>query len=277
MMPDEEKYNRSKSELLAIITSFMGGRVAEAIIYGADNVSTGASDDIAKATNIARKMVTEWGLSDLGPIKYEEDSSNPFLGRDYMKNSSFSSKVGQEIDEQIRKIILTAEKKAHEIITENRQLLELIKDALIIKETIVAEEIEYIEKHMELPPEMTNAKTELKNEYSEEDFNELFNEVAGQKQIQEDKYKATLNSELKKHNIEDNGSNNHSEDSNDTKIQMKTATKKTINKIKSGIPLFYISPLSRNIFSRPLTSFLEKTPVPFCFCSYKKSNSSYNL
>lgn len=217
MMPDEEKYNRSKSELLAIITSFMGGRVAEAIIYGADNVSTGASDDIAKATNIARKMVTEWGLSDLGPIKYEEDSSNPFLGRDYMKNSSFSSKVGQEIDEQIRKIILTAEKKAHEIITENRQLLELIKDALIIKETIVAEEIEYIEKHMELPPEITNTKKELKNEYSEEDFNELFNEVAGQKQIQEDKYKATLNSELKKHNIEDDGSNNHSEDSNDTK------------------------------------------------------------
>lgn len=216
MMPDEEKYNRSKSELLAIITSFMGGRVAEAIIYGADNVSTGASDDIAKATNIARKMVTEWGLSDLGPIKYEEDSSNPFLGRDYMKNSSFSSKVGQEIDEQIRKIILTAEKKAHEIITENRQLLELIKDALIIKETIVAEEIEYIEKHMELPPEITNTKKELKNEYSEEDFNELFNEVAGQKQIQEDKYKATLNSELKKHNIEDNGSNNHSEDSNNT-------------------------------------------------------------
>lgn len=217
MMPDEEKYNRSKSELLAIITSFMGGRVAEAIIYGADNVSTGASDDIAKATNIARKMVTEWGLSDLGPIKYEEDSSNPFLGRDYMKNSSFSSKVGQEIDEQIRKIILTAEKKAHEIITENRQLLELIKDALIIKETIVAEEIEYIEKHMELPPEITNTKKELKNEYSEEDFNELFNEVAGQKQIQEDKYKATLNSELKKHNIEDKSSSNHSEDSNDTK------------------------------------------------------------
>ena len=70
---------------------------------------------------------------------------------------------------------------------------------------------------MELPPEITNTKKELKNEYSEEDFNELFNEVAGQKQIQEDKYKATLNSELKKHNIEDKGSSNHSEDSNDTK------------------------------------------------------------
>lgn len=203
MMPEEEKYNRSKSELIAIITSFMGGRVAEAIIYGKENVSTGASDDIAKATNIARKMVTEWGLSDLGPIKYEEDSSNPFLGRDYMKNSSFSSKVGQEIDEEIRKIILTAEKKAHEIISSNRQLLELIKDALIIKETIVAEEIEYISENMKLPEALTSTKESLKQEYSETDFNILFNEVSGKKNITNDKYKNDLEKELAKHSIKD--------------------------------------------------------------------------
>ncbi|TPE57702.1 ATP-dependent zinc metalloprotease FtsH [[Mycoplasma] falconis] len=202
MMPEEEKYNRSKSELIAMITSFMGGRVAEAIIYGKDNVSTGASDDIAKATNIARKMVTEWGLSDLGPIKYEEDSGNPFLGRDYMKNASFSSKVGQEIDEQIRKIILTAEKNAYGIISKNRQLLELIKDALIINETIVAEEIDYIAEHMELPPAITKTKKTLQKEYSEEDFNELFNEVAGEKKISDDKYKDDLDKELEKHNID---------------------------------------------------------------------------
>lgn len=204
MMPEEEKYNHSKSELIAIITSFMGGRVAEAIIYGKDNVSTGASDDIAKATNIARKMVTEWGLSDLGPIKYEEDTSNPFLGRDYMKNASFSSKIGQEIDEEIRKIILTAEKNAHKIISENRQLLELIKDALIIKETIVAEEIEYIAEHMKLPENLTQTKETLKEEYSEKDFNILFNEVSGQKNIFEDKYKKDLEKELAKHSVSDN-------------------------------------------------------------------------
>ncbi|ENY69241.1 ATP-dependent zinc metallopeptidase FtsH [Metamycoplasma auris 15026] len=202
MMPEEEKYNHSKSELIAIITSFMGGRVAEAIIYGKDNVSTGASDDIAKATSIARKMVTEWGLSDLGPIKYEEDASNPFLGRDYMKNASFSSKVGQEIDEEIRKIILAAEKKAHEIISANRELLELIKDALIIKETIVAEEIEYIATNMKLPEEMTTTKEQLKEEYSENDFNTLFNEVSGKKQIEDDKYKDDLDAELKKHSMD---------------------------------------------------------------------------
>lgn len=203
MMPEEEKYNHSKSELIAIITSFMGGRVAEAIIYGKDNVSTGASDDIAKATNIARKMVTEWGLSDLGPIKYEEDTSNPFLGRDYMKNVSFSSKVGQEIDEEIRKIILTAEKNAHKIISENRQLLELIKDALIIKETIVAEEIEYIAENMKLPENLTQTKETLKEEYSEKDFNILFNEVSGQKNVFEDKYKKDLEKELAKHSVSD--------------------------------------------------------------------------
>ncbi|WP_373439089.1 ATP-dependent zinc metalloprotease FtsH [Metamycoplasma equirhinis] len=211
MMPEEEKYNHSKTELIAIITSFMGGRVAEAIIYGKDNVSTGASDDIAKATSIARKMVTEWGLSDLGPIKYEEDSSNPFLGRDYMKNASFSNKVGQEIDDEIRKIILTAEKNAHKIISENRELLELIKDALIINETIVAEEIEYIEKNMKLPPAINKTKESLHSEYSQSDFDTLFNEVSGKKNIEEDKYKTDLDNELEKHNI------NKKEDKNSPK------------------------------------------------------------
>ncbi|AZG68486.1 ATP-dependent zinc metalloprotease FtsH [Mycoplasma struthionis] len=177
MMPEEEKYNHSKSELLAIITSFMGGRAAESIIYGDGNVSTGASDDIAKATNIARKMVTEWGLSDLGPIKYEEDSSTPFLGRDYMKNASFSNKVGQEIDDEIRKIILQAEKDAVKIIKENIELLKLIKEALIINETIVAEEIEYIEKNMALPKSLNETKEQLKEEFSEQSFNDLFDSV----------------------------------------------------------------------------------------------------
>ncbi|AZZ65692.1 ATP-dependent zinc metalloprotease FtsH [Metamycoplasma phocicerebrale] len=212
MMPEEEKYNRSKSELIAIITSFMGGRVAEAIIYGKDNVSTGASDDISRATTLARRMVTEWGLSDLGPIKYEEDTSNPFLGRDYMKNASFSSKVGQEIDEEIRKIILTAEKKAHQIISENRELLELIKDALIIKETIVAEEIEYIAKNMKLPEAITKTKESLKEEYSEQDFDVLFNEVSGKKKITKDKYKKDLDSELKKHSIKDSNEDESKDD-----------------------------------------------------------------
>ena len=208
MLPEEEKFNRSKSELIAMITSFMGGRVAEAIIYGKDNVSTGASDDIAKATKIARKMVTEWGLSSLGPIKYEEDSDQPFLGRDYMKASSFSSQTAQEIDLEVRKIILEAEKNAHKIISENRELLELIKDALILNETIVAEEIEYIDKNMKLPPKLTAEKKELSKEYPKADFDTLFNEVSGKKIISEDKYKKELDKKIKDLDKETKKSNN---------------------------------------------------------------------
>lgn len=217
MLPEEEKFNRSKSELIAIITSFMGGRVAEAIIYGKDNVSTGASDDIAKATKIARKMVTEWGLSSLGPIKYEEDSDQPFLGRDYMKASSFSSQTAQEIDLEVRKIILEAEKNAHKIISENRELLELIKDALILNETIVAEEIEYIDKNMKLPPKLTAEKQELSKDYPKADFDTLFNEVSGKKIISEDKYKKELDKKIKDLDKETKKSNNKNSSSKENK------------------------------------------------------------
>ncbi|AWX42522.1 ATPase AAA [Metamycoplasma cloacale] len=214
MLPDTEKYNSTKSELLASIASFMGGRVAESIIYGEDNVSTGAANDIAKATKIARKMVTEYGLSNLGPIQYEEDSSNPFLGRDYMKNASFSNKIGHEIDLEIRRIILEAEKQAFDIINENRQLLELIKDALILNETIVAEEIEYIAEHLQLPPTMEKTKEDLKSEYTKEDFDALFNEVAGVKKIEESKM-STEKFETKKQKLDDNDDSNNS-NANDT-------------------------------------------------------------
>ena len=221
MLPEEEKFNRSKSELIAMITSFMGGRVAEAIIYGKDNVSTGASDDIAKATKIARKMVTEWGLSSLGPIKYEEDSDQPFLGRDYMKASSFSSQTAQEIDLEVRKIILEAEKNAHKIISENRELLELIKDALILNETIVAEEIEYIDKNMKLPPKLNDEKKELSKDYPKADFDTLFNEVSGKKIISEDKYKKELDKKIKDLDKETKKTNNKNSSSKENKEKPK--------------------------------------------------------
>ncbi|VEU75616.1 ATPase, AAA family [Mycoplasmopsis maculosa] len=159
MTPEEEKYNLTKKELIAIITSYMGGRAAEEIIYGKDNVSTGASDDFQKATKLARKMVTEWGMSSLGPIKYEEEEGSPFLGRDYLKSSHVSAQIAYEIDIEVRKIITEAEENAHRIINENRELHELIKTALLQKETIVAEEIEYISKNLKLPPEKEEIET----------------------------------------------------------------------------------------------------------------------
>lgn len=114
-------------------------------------------------------------MSDLGPIQYEEDTSNPFLGRDYAK-SSHSNQIGHEIDLEVRKIMLEAEKKATEIILANRELLELIKTALLNKETIVAEEIEYIEKNMKLPPEEI---VEQKKEDKEEiDLDKMLDEIS---------------------------------------------------------------------------------------------------
>ncbi|ADQ90418.1 Cell division protein [Mesomycoplasma hyopneumoniae 168] len=158
MLPEEEKYNSTKSELLASIAAFMGGRAAEEIKYGKSEISSGAANDIEKATKIARKMVTEWGMSSLGPIQYEQDQSSPFLGRDYIKNASFSSKVGHEIDIEIRQIISESYKKAFATINENLLLLELIKDTLLEKETIVYEEIQQLAETLMPLPEVS--KTE---------------------------------------------------------------------------------------------------------------------
>ncbi|OAB48784.1 ATP-dependent zinc metalloprotease FtsH [Mycoplasmopsis gallinarum] len=186
MTPEEEKYNATKKELIAVITSFMGGRAAEELIYGAENISTGASDDIAKATRIARKMVTEWGMSSLGPIQYEENEGSPFLGKDYLKSSTMSNQVGHEIDTEIRNIMLQAKKEATEILKENRELLELIKEALLQKETIVAEEIEYISKNMKLPPQKVEENI-TPTKYSLDDLldNERIEETSGETEKQE--------------------------------------------------------------------------------------------
>ncbi|WP_322902461.1 ATP-dependent zinc metalloprotease FtsH [Mycoplasmopsis felis] len=162
MMPENEKYNYSKKELLATIASFMGGRAAEEIVYGKENVSTGASDDIEKATNIARRMVTEFGMSDLGPIKYQEESGSPFLGKTLATSSSLSNQISHEIDLEIRKIIIEAQKIAYQTILDNKELLELIKTLLLEKETIIAEEINYIAQNLKLPPK--ERKEEIEQE-----------------------------------------------------------------------------------------------------------------
>ncbi|QNM93647.1 ATP-dependent zinc metalloprotease FtsH [Mycoplasma sp. Pen4] len=152
MMPENEKYNYTKEDLLASIASFMGGRAAEELIYGEAKITTGAADDISKATTIARRMVTEFGMSDLGPIKYQEEEGSPFLGKTLATSSSISNQISHEIDLEVRKIITNAKKLATKIISKNTELLELIKTLLLEKETIVAEEIEYIATHLQLPP-----------------------------------------------------------------------------------------------------------------------------
>lgn len=180
MIPEEEKYNSSKTELLTSIATFMGGRAAEEVIYGPEEISTGAANDIDKATKIARRMVTEFGMSSLGPIQYEQDSSSPFLGRDYMKNASFSSKVGHEIDIEVRKFISDAYEKAREVIKQNLKLLELIKDTLLEKETIVYEEIQQLATTLEPLPKIEQASLERTN------AKDVLNELMGDQILEDD-------------------------------------------------------------------------------------------
>jgi len=142
MTPAEEKFLETKKSLLAKITSYLGGRVAEEIVF--DTVTTGAYNDFQIATKIARAMVTEYGMSDLGPVQYETGSGNVFLGRDYFKEKNFSDQVAHEIDSEVRHIITTCFNKAKTIITENRDLLDKIAHFLVEVETLTKSDIEEI-------------------------------------------------------------------------------------------------------------------------------------
>ena len=124
MLPKEEKIAiMTKSELLSTITGLLGGRVSEELFFG--EITTGASDDFSKATKIARSMVTEYGMSDLGPVQLEQKSEGVFLGRDYNKSKNFSNKIAHEIDIEMRKIINECYDNAKKIISENMDLLAL--------------------------------------------------------------------------------------------------------------------------------------------------------
>jgi cell division protease FtsH len=142
MTPLEEKFLSTKSSLIAQITSFLGGRVAEELVF--DTVTTGAYNDFQNATAIARAMVTEYGMSDLGPVQYESAGGNVFLGRDYFKEKNFSDQVAHEIDKEVRHIITTCFEKAKTIITEHRDLLDLIAHYLVEVETLTKADIDEI-------------------------------------------------------------------------------------------------------------------------------------
>ncbi|MBO5555086.1 MAG: ATP-dependent zinc metalloprotease FtsH [Solobacterium sp.] len=144
MTPKEEKMMNTKNDLLATITSYMGGRTAEEMFF--DDVTTGASNDIERATNLAKDMVTLYGMSDLGPIKYNSGSENVFLGRDYNSPNNVSGQVAFEIDEEVRKIVNGCHAKAREILEEHRKDLIAIAEALMEHETLTSEQIERVIK-----------------------------------------------------------------------------------------------------------------------------------
>lgn len=141
--PKDESVHVSKAKLLAKIAVSLGGRAAEEIVYGKDNVSTGASQDLKNVTDIARKMVTAWGMSDkLGTMAYGKNQENVFMGRDFGHQRDYSEQVAYEIDQEIKRIVDERYELAKQLLSENRDMLEKISKELLDKETIDDKEFE---------------------------------------------------------------------------------------------------------------------------------------
>ena len=144
-LPEEDKYMQSRQYLLGRISALFGGRIAEEIINGKDGITTGASNDIDVATGIATNMVTKWGLSSLGPLKYGDEDTNPFLGKSAaMQNQTFGAETSNKIDAEIKKIIDDSYSKAKKLLNDNLEKLHVMADALLKYETIDADQIDDI-------------------------------------------------------------------------------------------------------------------------------------
>ena len=153
-LPEEDKYSHSKRFLISSICSLFGGRIAEELTLGFDGVTTGASNDIERATSLARNMVTRWGLSEkLGPLQYDTDSEEPFLGRSAgQAQTVYSPETAQRIDEEVRNIIDSCYEKAKQILVDNRDKLDLMAEALMKYETIDRHQIDDIMEGREPRP-----------------------------------------------------------------------------------------------------------------------------
>jgi cell division protease FtsH len=169
-LPPEDRYLVSKSELMDEICGLLGGRVAEQMVF--NEITTGASNDLERATHLARDMVTEYGMSErLGPLKFGHRHGNPFLGRDLMEDRNYSEDVAIAIDEEVRSIIDQSYKKAQQVLEDHRELMDRIVDVLLVRETIGREEFLALmrgetlpERQPELPPAAPNAPVDQPGE-----------------------------------------------------------------------------------------------------------------
>ncbi|GAA4876148.1 ATP-dependent zinc metalloprotease FtsH [Ferrimonas pelagia] len=152
-LPEQDRWSHSKQHLESMISSLYGGRIAEQLIYGDDKVTTGASNDIERATDIARKMVTQWGLSEkLGPMNYAEDDGEVFLGRSMAKASHMSGETAKLIDEEIKEFIDRNYQRARQHLVDNMDILHSMTDALMKYETIDARQIDDLMARTDVRP-----------------------------------------------------------------------------------------------------------------------------
>ncbi|TCK01863.1 membrane protease FtsH catalytic subunit [Volucribacter psittacicida] len=169
-LPEGDQVSMSQKQLESKLSTLYAGRLAEELIYGEENISTGASNDIKVATNIARNMVTQWGFSDkLGPILYSEDEGEVFLGRSMAKAKHMSDETAHTIDEEVRKIVTRNYERSRQLLVDNMDILHAMKDALMKYETIEEEQIEQLMKRQEVtpPPGWEEPKKQTQAENSE--------------------------------------------------------------------------------------------------------------
>ncbi|MFI8710009.1 ATP-dependent zinc metalloprotease FtsH [Bacillus sp. NPDC077411] len=162
MLPKEDRYFMTKPELLDKITGLLGGRVAEEIVFG--EVSTGAHNDFQRATGIARRMVTEFGMSDkLGPMQFgSSQGGQVFLGRDFHSEQNYSDAIAHEIDMEMQSIMKECYARAKQLLTENRDKLDIIANTLLEVETLDAEQINHLCEYGTLPERKTSSESDVK-------------------------------------------------------------------------------------------------------------------
>jgi len=159
--PSEDQSLISRSQILARIMGALGGRAAEEVVFGYPEVTTGAGNDLQQVTSMARQMVTRFGMSNIGPIALENQTSDPFLGRSMGSSSEYSEDIASRIDMQIRSIIQHCHDETVQIIVENRVIIDKIVDILIEKETITGDEFRNIVSEYTLIPQKTTLTTQL--------------------------------------------------------------------------------------------------------------------
>jgi cell division protease FtsH len=176
-VPDEDRYNYTRQYLESQLAGLFGGRVAEEMIFGGDHVTTGASNDIEKATEIARNMVTKWGLSDrLGPLTYSENDSQPFMGRGVSQSREISDTTATAIDEEVKRIIDDSYQRAQKILQDKKDRLHLMAEALVKYETIDNTQIQDIMNgNPAQPPEGWNDNNRSQNAFSNESTDQQSN------------------------------------------------------------------------------------------------------
>jgi cell division protease FtsH len=152
-LPEVDRHNYSKDWLIGSLAMFFGGRVAEEIIFGADKVTTGAGNDIERATALARRMVTQFGMSErIGPLAVGDKEQEIFLGREFAQRREISERTAQMVDDEVKRLVDEAYARATAILADNRELLDRIADALLERETIDREDLDRLVKNLPLPP-----------------------------------------------------------------------------------------------------------------------------